>query len=301
MTTTTPSDGTPMRGSLDWRDATLESFPPIDKRKRNLSLVLTATMTLIDIALLYSALAGVLTDLEDWNVRVLAFALGVAVLYTMRTAGDLARGARGNEGNSRWSLTFPVALVITWFLLGIGIAVLRALGDTATDDATVYADAGAIITPPPDHTGTVVVVAVFFCVYLLAGILAFSETYRARNDARDAGSAAQATVARLREELAREENEFTQAELDLATRRQRIAALDRAADAARAGNAALEAELQQLVRTEMLTSWGDPLRSGIGSPRHPDNPLSDAPPPLTLPHAVHGTGDDESFGIVVGA
>lgn len=269
-----------------WQDPSLAEFAPRSILDRIKTLSAALVVTIIDIALLYAVFAQALPDLPSWLVTVVAVGLGMAAFTTMGKVGDLVRGGRGNHPESRAALLLPALLAAIWLAVGIGIVVLRVLSEGRSTGVIAYEGSTAVLADATDSSVGLAIAATFFCIYLLAGALAYADSYGARNDAWHNGRQTLLAASEARVSLRHVEALYVQLLSEARDRQEDIARVDEVATSARCSNAALEAELRQVVRVDMAIFWGDPRRSGIASMRHPDNPLSAALDTGVGPHVV---------------
>lgn len=260
------------RATLHWAAPHLASLAARPATASVLMLGGALLTTAVDVFLMYPAVARVLRHSValSW---LTAGGLGLTALLAASWAGWTWRGARGNHPDSRAALILPLVLLSAWAAGGLGIMTMRM---TSSQAATTVAYEGASAAGATATNFDGVAAAVFLIVYVLCGVLAFSDFFERRNDAHTAGRRALLDLEKVREMAAPVEALFQQLLANTLKRRTEINGVDHAAKMACDRNARFAAELKQLARGEMAIGWGDPTRTGITSPRNPDNPASGA-------------------------
>ena len=258
----------PRRARLRWTAARLASLAPRSALTPVLLMAGAIVCTSVDVALMEPAVARVLRHSVTLS-WLTAAGIGLVALLAAGWAGWSWRGARGNHPGSPSALVLPVALLAGWAAGGIVVMRMRL---TASGITTAVAYQGAAPSAAPTASFDTVAALAFLVVYLIVGTLAFSDFYERRNDAYTAGRGELVALEKVRADLGPAEATYQQLLIDATRRREEIRRVDDDAMMALGANEAFAAELKQLVRDEMATGWGDPRRTGVTSPRHPDNP-----------------------------
>lgn len=264
----------PAHVTLRWAAPHLASLGPRPALGSVLMMAGAVLTTAVDVLLMYPAVARVLRHsvMLSW---LTAAGLGVTALLAASWAGWLWRGARGNHSGSPAALALPGALLGAWAAGGLGIMAMRLTSSRVTT-AVAYDGQSAAGAGATNFDG--VAAAVFLVVYVLCGVLAFSDFYERRNDAHAAGREALLELDKERQQAAPAEALYQQLVANSLKRRTELAGVDLAATMACDRNATFAAELRQVARIEMATAWGDPTKTGITSAHHPTNPAFTATP-----------------------
>jgi len=223
----------------------------------------------VDVLLMYPAVARVLRHSValSW---LTAAGIGLVALLAAGWSGWSWRGARGNHAGSTRALILPVTLLASWAAAGLGVMKMRLSASSVTT-AVMYEGATSQ-SPTASFDG--IAAYLFLVVYIICGVLAFSDLYERRNDAFTAGRGNLLELNDAQERLAPTEAVFQQLLVNVHKRRDEIRRLSGDAKITRERNALFAAELKQLVRGEMAVGMADPTKTGITSPRHPENPAS---------------------------
>ncbi|GEL95966.1 hypothetical protein [Cellulomonas composti] len=268
MTTTHANLETrPSSRKVSWAAPQLAALMPRSPLGPILVALGAIACTVVDVLLMEPAVARVLRhDVAlSWAT---AAGIGVVALLAAGQAGWSWRGARGAHPGSRSALVVPVVLLVAWGAGGLGIMAMRL---SASRVSTTVAYEGAT-TAAPAASFDAVAAAVFLVVYVVCGVLAFGDLWELRNDAHAAGRRDLVELEQTRTELGAVEATYQQLHSNVHKRRVEIRRIATDARMARERNARFAAELKHLVRGEMVIGLGDPRRSGIASPRHPDAP-----------------------------
>lgn len=260
------------RHQMNWAEAPLASFHGRKKWWVWLSTFFIAVGASLDSALIVTVVERVLAvpSVAAW---IISMGLGFLAAFGMFSAGRTARGVIGNLPGQRVPLIAPSLLVLTWFLVGVAMAIMRlesAARASALDSGVALS--GVDISLEGGAAAEWIPALTFLVIYMLTGVMACFDGYHSRNDAFSAMRIAKGEYARALVELADAESLFRRLLDNQEIRKHEMRDAKSGLELALQRTTAVFTEAKQYARVELAKCFGDPSATGITSIRHPSNP-----------------------------
>ncbi len=223
----------------------------------------------LDAALL-KPVFDLILDTGEWESWGIAIVLSVVAAVAQFVAGRITRGHRGN-GRPGWPVSAAL-IVVVWLIVGIGVAIARLVKSQIAVAVQVGATATSTsqAVEPPEF----VAAGLFLALYLLVGILAFSDGFEARQDAWSARRNVERELAALHPMHVDGERYYRRLSQYRGLLGFQLGSIDRARIEAERDNASIGAEAKAYARQAIALLHRDVAITGITSPDHPDHPAN---------------------------
>jgi hypothetical protein len=222
-----------------------------------------AVVTAADLILIRTTFNRVLGD-SEWLSWLLGAGLTFASVVAAFQAGAQARNALAWRYGRNPHRALAIALMTGWAIMGLAIFWLRwRAADFAPPGVQFEAATADLGDAAREETREQILAVVLAGIYLLTGLLAFTDGFLHTNPAARALQGVNRQIAALSPLLDAKEGRVTRVQENLAIHEYELAAIDHDKQIALASRRALANELKEHARVRIAIHLGDPSKTGL--------------------------------------